>query len=76
MRPKSEIYTPKRDDQHPRLFHMGVPPLPPPESKHIPLVRAQLKKCVAHFQTNGIYHFVGTGIFLEPKTGTGLNCDI
>ena len=49
---------------------------PPPESKHIPLVRAQLKKCVAHFQTNGIYHFVGTGIFLEPKTGTGLNCAI
>ena len=86
MRPKSEIYTTKRDDEHPRLFNMGVPPPPPPpfffggpppppprESKHIPLVRAQLKKCVAHFQTNGIYHFVGTGIFLEPKTGTGLN---
>ena len=33
MRPKSEIYTPKRDDEHPRLFHMGVAPhrpLPPP----------------------------------------------
>ena len=26
MRPKSQIYTPKRDDEHPRLFHMGVPP--------------------------------------------------
>ena len=26
MRPKSKIYTPKRDDEHPRLFHMGVPP--------------------------------------------------
>ena len=25
-RPKSKIYTPKRDDEHPRLFHMGVPP--------------------------------------------------
>ena len=24
-RPKSEIYTPKRDDEHPRLFHIGVP---------------------------------------------------
>ena len=28
------------------------------------------------WESNGIYHFVGTGIFLEPKTGTGLNCDI
>ena len=26
MRPK--IYTPKRDDEHPRPFHMGVPPPP------------------------------------------------
>ena len=26
MRPKSEIYTPKRDDEHPRLFHMAVAP--------------------------------------------------
>ena len=24
-RPKSEIYTPKRDDEHPRPFQMGVP---------------------------------------------------
>ncbi len=23
---KSEIYTPKRDDEHPRHFHMRVPP--------------------------------------------------
>ena len=23
--PKSEIYTPKPDDEHPRPFHMGVP---------------------------------------------------
>ena len=28
-RPKSKIYTPKRDDENPRLFHMGVPPPPP-----------------------------------------------
>ena len=26
--PKSEIYTTKRDDEHPRLFHMEVPPPP------------------------------------------------
>ena len=26
MRPKSEIYTPKRDDQHPHPFHMRSPP--------------------------------------------------
>ena len=25
MRPKSEIYTPKRDDEHTRPFHMRVP---------------------------------------------------
>ena len=25
--PKSEIYTPKRDEEHPRRFHMGVPPI-------------------------------------------------
>ena len=31
MRQKSAIYTPKRDDGHPRHFHMGVPPpIPPP----------------------------------------------
>ena len=24
--PKSEIYTPKRDEEHPRPFHMGFPP--------------------------------------------------
>ena len=28
MRPKFEIYTPKRDDEHPRPFHMRVP-IPP-----------------------------------------------
>ena len=27
MRPKSEIYTPKPDDEHSRPFHVGVPPL-------------------------------------------------
>ena len=26
MRPKSEIYTPKQDDEHPHLFHMGSSP--------------------------------------------------
>ena len=26
MRPKSEIYTPKRDDEHPLPFHMRSPP--------------------------------------------------
>jgi len=25
-RPKSEIYTPKRDDEHPHPFHIGVHP--------------------------------------------------
>ena len=27
VRPKSEIYTPKRDDEHPHHFHIGSPPL-------------------------------------------------
>ena len=26
VRPKSEIYTPKQDDEHPNLFHMRSPP--------------------------------------------------
>ena len=26
---KIRIYTPKRDDKHPRPFHMGVTPPPP-----------------------------------------------
>ena len=25
-----EIYTPKREDKHPRLFHLGAPLRPPP----------------------------------------------
>ena len=29
VRPKSEIYTPKRDGEHPHPFHM-LSPLPPP----------------------------------------------
>ena len=35
MRPKSEIYTPKRDEEHPCPFHMGVPS-PPGEAPHVP----------------------------------------
>ena len=31
--PKSEIFTPKRDDEHPRPFHMGIPHPPLPEKK-------------------------------------------
>ena len=30
MRPKFEIYTPNRDDEHPHPFHMPGPPPPPP----------------------------------------------
>ena len=28
MRPNSEIHTAKQDDEHPRPFHVGVPPPP------------------------------------------------
>ena len=39
MRPKSEIYTPKRDDEHPNHFHMrSLPPRPPP--------RASTQRCL------------------------------
>ena len=32
MRPKSEIYTPKQDDEHPKAFYMrGAPPTPSDE---------------------------------------------
>ena len=30
VRPKSAIYTPKRDNEHPGHFDMWVPPPPPP----------------------------------------------
>ena len=30
MRPKSEIYNPKRDDEHPYHFHIRSPLPPPP----------------------------------------------
>ena len=32
MRPKSEIHTPKQDDEHPRPFHMSLPPPSPGHS--------------------------------------------
>ena len=35
MRPKSEIYTPKQDGEHPRPFHTGVPPPPPYKQQHV-----------------------------------------
>ena len=28
VRPKTAMYTPKRDDEHPRHFYMETPPLP------------------------------------------------
>ena len=33
MRPKSAIYTPKRDDEHSCHFYMKVPPPSPPARK-------------------------------------------
>ena len=38
------IYSPKRDDEHPRLFHMGVPP---------PGANVDIIKCVALFYKLG-----------------------
>ena len=35
VRRKSEIYTPKPDDEHPNPFHVrSLPPLPPPPFLH------------------------------------------
>ena len=41
VRPKSEIYTPKRDAEHPRPFQFGdpPPPLPHPATRAIPRSR-------------------------------------
>ena len=44
MRPKSEIYTPKRDDEHSRPFQMGVPHPPPPPP---PWDKRPLEKLIA-----------------------------
>ena len=41
---KSKIYTPKRDDEHPRLSHMGVPP-PGQRAKRVLGHRAKLGQC-------------------------------
>ena len=30
VRPKSQIYIPEGDNEHPHPFHMPSPPLPPP----------------------------------------------
>ena len=36
LTPKSAIYTPMRDDKHPRQFYLGVPP--PGYDQHIKVV--------------------------------------
>ena len=44
-----KIYTPKRDDEHPRRFHMGVPHSPPPGLTSVK--RRLLKVSVPAFQS-------------------------
>ena len=40
MRPKSEIYTPKQDDEHPQPLKCGAPPpLPPPNDERSRSIR-------------------------------------
>ena len=41
MRPKSAIYTTKRDDEHPHHFYMGVPP-PAPWGRLLVILRLSL----------------------------------
>ena len=41
MRPKSKIYTPKRDDEHPHHFHMRSLPPPPRGDTLAMLARGQ-----------------------------------
>ena len=53
MRPKSEIYTPKRDDEHPRPFHMGVPS--PPGGDYIkPNLELSPDQVILHVGTNDL----------------------
>ena len=42
MRPKSEICTPKRDDEHPHSYHMGSPP-PPGRGYAEPFLRRDVR---------------------------------
>ena len=42
VRPKSEIYSPKRDDEHPRPFHMGHMASPSPHPPRPPPTRHQI----------------------------------
>ena len=52
-RPKSKIYTPKRDDEHPRPFHMGVPS--PPGGDYIkPNLELSPDQVILHVGTNDL----------------------
>ena len=47
-----KIYTPKRDDKHPRLFHMGLPTPPPPGLTSVK--RSVLQISVPAFQSQSL----------------------
>ena len=50
-----KIYTPKGDDKHPRLFHMGFyPPLPPPPPGLTSVKRSLLQMSVPAFQSESL----------------------
>ena len=68
MRPKSEIYTPKRDDEHPRLFHMGVPPR---EQTHTPGT-SPIKKMRGPFSDKWHLPFCRYWYFFGTENGNGL----
>ena len=58
---KSKIYTPKQDDEHPRLSHMGVSPPPPPgETTPSPFISSALSPLgcswVKAFYTFALYY--------------------
>ena len=52
MRPKSEIYTPKRDDEHPHPFPMRSSPLPP--GVQVNSVLKSLLHAFTHTQTTPV----------------------
>ena len=47
-----KIYTPKRNDEHPRLFHMGLHPRPPPGLTSVK--RRLLQVSVPAFQSQSL----------------------
>ena len=72
--PKSEIFTPKRDDEHPRPFHMGIlhPQLPEKKSSSYSRLHSY-KSYKTEVGATRNYRFVVAGDFPEVLTVLQIN---